>query len=154
MKGNAKVIDTLNSLLMDELTVINEYILHSEMCVNWGYKHLHDILKGHAIKEMQHAEKLIARILLMEGKPYVAQLRPMKIGTDVEKIIANDLALETAARESYNAGIKVACEAGDNGSRDLMEDNLIDEESHIDYLEAAQDQIKQMGLENFLSQQL
>lgn len=155
MKSSPKIIEALNGLLMDELTAINQYVLHASMCENWGYTKLADILQKHAITEMQHAEKLIDRILLMDGKPYVAQLKTMHIGYDVEKIIAGNLKLEYGAKESYNRAIEMAVAEGDNVSRELMEANLRDEEAlHIDYLEALQDQISQMGIQNFLSTQV
>jgi len=154
MKSDPKVIDKLNDLLMDELTAVNQYIVHSEMFSNWGYVKLAETIKKHAITEMKHAEALIERILLMGGKPYVSQLKTISIGQDTEQIIANNLKLEYDAKKSYNDGIEIAVNAKDNVSRELMEDNLEDEENdHIDYLEAVQDQIKQMGIENFLSSQ-
>ena len=154
MKSSPKVIEKLNDLLMDELTAVNQYIVHSEMCSNWGYTKLAEVIKKHAITEMKHAEAIIERILLMDGKPYVSQLKTISIGSDVPAIIANNLNLEYAAKESYNDGIAIAVSAKDNVSRELMEDNLEDEENdHIDYLEAVQDQIKQMGIENFLASQ-
>jgi len=154
MESDPKVVEALNGLLMEELTAINQYVLHSEMCENWGYHKLAGVIKKAAIDEMGHAEKLIARILLLDNKPTVSVLKPMHVGSDVEKIIAGNLKLEYGGRESYNAGIKTAVAAGDNGSREIMESNLVQEEGHIDYLEGLQDQIKQMGLQCFLAQQL
>ena len=154
MKGNDKVIDKLNDLLADELTAINEYMVHSEMCDNWGYEKLHQITEKRAIDEMKHAEKLIGRILFLEGKPIVSNLNKINIGQEVENQLKNDWASEKEAIDSYNAGIKLATEAGDNGSRDLMEDILEDEENHIDWIEAQLDQIKQIGIQNYLVEQL
>lgn len=154
MEGDPKVVEALNGLLMEELTAINQYILHSEMCENWGYHKLAKVIKMEAIEEMGHAEKLIARILLLDSKPTVSVLKPMHVGSDIQKIIAGNLKLEYGGKESYNAGIKLAVAAGDNASRALMEANLVEEEVHIDYLEGLQEQIKQMGIQCFLAQQL
>ena len=154
MKGNDKVISKLNDLLADELTAINEYMVHSEMCDNWGYEKLHKATEKRAIDEMKHAEKLIGRILFLEGKPIVSNLNKINIGQDVEAQLKNDWASEKDAIASYNDGIKIATENADNGSRELMEDILEDEEGHIDWIEAQQDQIKQMGIQNYLVEQL
>ena len=154
MKGNDKVISKLNDLLADELTAINEYMVHSEMCDNWGYEKLHKATEKRAIDEMKHAEKLIGRILFLEGKPIVSNLNKINIGQDVEAQLKSDWASEKDAIASYNDGIKIATENADNGSRELMEDILEDEEGHIDWIEAQQDQIKQMGVQNYLVEQL
>jgi bacterioferritin len=145
MKGNEKVINVLNDLLADELTAINQYMVHSEMCDNWGYKRLHDFIEKRAIVEMRHAEKIIARILFLDGKPNVSRLNEITIGPEVEQQLRNDLKAEETAAKGYNAGIKLTVEIGDNGTRDLLEDILEDEEEHIDWIEAQLDQIKQMG---------
>ncbi len=154
MKGNAKVIETLNALLADELTTINQYMVHSEMCDNWGYEKLHKAIEARAIVEMKHAEKLIARIIFLEGTPTVSKLHAIHIGPDVEAQHKADWNAEHDAIKSYNAGIKVAVAAGDNGSRELLDDVLKDEEDHIDWLEAQLDQIKQMGIQNYLVEQM
>ena len=154
MKGQKKVIDTLNALLADELTAISQYMVHSEMCDNWGYAKLHDAVEKRAIDEMKHAEKLIARILFLEGRPIVSKLNPIVIGPAVEKQIDNDWNAEAGAIKNYNAGIKLAVELGDNGTRELLEAILKDEEAHIDLLEAQKDQIQQLGVQNFLTEQL
>ncbi len=154
MKGDQRVIDCLNDLLAEELTAINQYIVHSEMCDNWGYEKLHKADEKRAIDEMKHAEKLIARILFLEGRPTVSNLKTITIGAEVPGQHQNDLALEAGAVKSYNAGIKVAEAAGDNGTRELLDDILEEEEEHIDYLEAQLDQIQQMGLQIYLGQQL
>lgn len=153
MKGNEQVIAQLNALLADELTATNQYILHSEMCANWGYDRLHDKIEKRAIQEMQHAEKLIARILFLEGMPVVSRLNELHVGANVEQQLHNDWNSEHEAVQAYNAGVKLAVEVGDNGSRALLESILSDEEDHIDWLEAQQDQIKQMGLQNYLAEQ-
>jgi bacterioferritin len=154
MKGQKKIIDTLNVLLADELTAISQYMVHSEMCDNWGYAKLHAAVEKRAIDEMKHAEKLIARVLFLEGKPIVSKLNPIVIGPVVEKQIDNDWNAEAGAVKNYNAAIKLAVELGDNGTRELLESILKDEEAHIDLLEAQKDQIGQLGIQNFLTEQL
>ena len=154
MKGNAKIIATLNELLADELTAINQYIVHSEMCANWGYEKLHKLIEKRAIDEMKHAEKLIGRLLLLEGRPVVTLLNKITIGAEVPTQHANDHASEVSTIKSYNAAIKLASELGDNGTREMFEDILKDEETHIDWIEAQLDQIKQMSLSNYLVEQL
>ncbi|MFH1862406.1 MAG: bacterioferritin [bacterium] len=154
MKGNDRVIETLNALLADELTAINQYMVHSEMCDNWGYKVLHEADEKRAIDEMKHAEKLIARILFLEGVPIVSNLNPIHIGADVEKQHKNDWDAEFGAIKAYNDGIKLAVEVGDNGTRELLESILKDEEMHIDWLEVQMDQIKQIGFQNYLVEQM
>jgi len=153
MKGHDRIIETLNGLLADELTAINQYMVHSEMCANWNYGKLHEKIEKRAIDEMKHAEKLIARILYLEGKPVVSNLREMHIGQDVETQLNNDLKDEYGAIRAYNAGIALAVQHADNGSRELLESILKDEEDHADWLEAQLDQIKQMGIQNYLAQQ-
>lgn len=154
MKGNKKVIEKLNDLLSDELTAINQYMLHAEMCDNWKYEVLHKINEKRAIDEMKHAEKLIARILFLEGQPIVSHLKKMTIGQNVEGQIKNDYGLELGAVKSYNEGIQLAAESKDNGTKDLLESILKEEEDHVDVLEAQADQIEQMGIQNFLTQQV
>lgn len=153
MKGNKKIIDKLNMFLSDELTAINQYIVHSEMCDNWGYNELHKLIEKRAIDEMKHAEKLIARILFLEGQPVVSNLGKITIGATVEEMLNKDCASEIGAIKAYNEGINIAIELRDNGTRELLEDNLEDEEKHIDWIEAQLDQIKQMGIQNYLSDQ-
>ena len=154
MKGNDKVIQQLNARLADELGAINQYMVHSEMCADWGYEKLHEAVEKRAIDEMKHAEKLIGRILFLEGTPTVSQLSPIKIGADVEAQLKNDLAGEHGAVKDYNADIALAVEVGDNGTRELIESILKDEEDHVDWLEAQLDQIAQMGIQNYLVEQI
>ncbi|MGQ9489178.1 MAG: bacterioferritin [Anaerolineae bacterium] len=154
MKGNERIIEALNELLVDELTAINQYIVHSEMCANWGYGELHEAIEKRAITEMQHAEKLIGRIIFLEGMPIVSKLNPLHIGGDVETQLRNDLASEIGAVKMYNDGIRLAVEVGDNGTRALLEGILHDEEGHADWLEAQLDQIAQMGIQNYLVEQV
>lgn len=150
MKGNEKVIAQLNGFLADELTAINQYIVHSEMCANWGYGKLHGKVEKRAIEEMKHAEKIIARILFLEGVPVVSNLKKINIGATVETQLKNDLAAEAGAIQAYNDGIRLCLELGDNGTRELIDANLHDEEEHLDWLEAQLDQVAQMGLQNYL----
>ena len=154
MKGNEKIIAILNEFLADELTAISQYMVHSEMCANWNYKKLHEAAEKRAIDEMKHAEKLIGRILFLEGQPIVSELNKFNIGATVEEQLRNDLAAETGAIKAYNDGIRLCLELGDNGSRELIDGNLHDEEEHLDWLEAQLDQINQMGLQNYLLGQL
>ncbi|UCC79921.1 MAG: bacterioferritin [Candidatus Zixiibacteriota bacterium] len=154
MKGNAKIIKMLNELLADELTAINQYMVHSEMCADWEYEKLHKAIEKRAIDEMKHAESLIGRILFLEGKPTVSKLNKITIGESVEMQHKNDIAAETGAIKAYNDGIALAAELGDNGTRELLESILKDEEDHIDWLEAQMDQIAQMGIKNYLVEQM
>jgi bacterioferritin len=154
MKGNAKVIETLNSLLADELTAINQYMVHSEMCANWGYEKLHKYLEKRAIEEMKHAEKLIGRILFLEGRPTVSVLEKMSIGADVPLQLAGDHSLEMDAIKAYNTAIKQAGDLGDFATREVLEHILQDEDRHIDDIEGLLDQIEQMALPIFLSTQV
>jgi len=153
MKGNKEIIATLNTLLADELTAINQYIVHSEMCADWGYNELHEAIEKRAIVEMGHAEKLIGRILFLEGIPIVSELNALHIGSAVSDQFKNDLAAELGAVVMYNKGIRQAVEVGDNGTRLLLESILADEEEHVDWLEARLEQIEQMGIQNYLVEQ-
>lgn len=154
MKGNEKIISTLNDLLSDELTAINQYMVHSEMCADWRYEKLHEAAEKRAITEMRHAEKLIGRIIFLEGIPVVSNLKKINIGADVHSQHKNDAAAEADAIRAYNAGIRQAVELGDNGTRELLESILKDEEDHLDWLEAQLDQIEQMGIQNYLVEQV
>lgn len=154
MKGSQKVIDTLNSLLADELTAINQYMVHAEMCESWGYGKLEEKIQERAITEMKHAEKLIGRILFLEGLPIVSELRKMHIGADVPKMFASDHVFESDAIKAYNLAIVVCGDASDYATREILEGILKDEDSHIDEIEEVQDQIDQMGLQVFLSSQV
>ncbi|OHD67928.1 MAG: bacterioferritin [Spirochaetes bacterium RBG_16_49_21] len=151
MKGNDKLIQALNSLLADELTAINQYMVHSEMCANWGYDKLHEDIEKRAIVEMKHAEKLIGRILFLEGVPVVNELRKINIGADVPKQLANDHTAERDAIKAYNEAIKLGGDVADFATREILESILKDEDGHIDDIEEMQDQVGQMGLQMFLS---
>jgi bacterioferritin len=154
MKGDLKLIETLNSLLADELTAINQYMVHSEVCANWGYTKLHEHFEKRAIAEMKHAEKLIGRILFLEGMPIVSTLRQMHIGSDVTKQLENDHAAEETAIKGYNAAIKQAGDVNDFATREVLEHILNDEDQHIDGIEELQDQISHMTLPIFLTTQV
>ena len=153
MKGNDKVIAVLNQLLADELTAISQYMVHSEMCDNWGYGKVAKATEKRAIDEMKHAEKLIARILFLEGIPIVNKLGKMSIGADASKQLAGDHALETGAIQAYNQAIKLAGEVNDFATREILEHILQDEDAHIDRIEELQDQIGHMTLPLFLTTQ-
>jgi bacterioferritin len=153
MKGNEKLIATLNSLLSDELTAVNQYMVHAEIAENWGYGKLHDHFQKRSIDEMKHAEKLISRIIFLEGRPVVSEYRKMSIGAEVPQQLANDLALENGAVKAYNDAIKLAGEVGDFATREVLEKILLDEDRHVDGIEEMMDQIKHMQLPLFLSTQ-
>ncbi len=154
MKGNDKIIDKLNFLLADELTAVSQYMVHAEMCADWGYETLADKIEKRAIEEMKHAEKHIGRILFLEGRPIVSKLNEMHIGAEVPAMMTNDHNAEKGAIAAYNDAIKLASDMGDNGTREILEDILEDEEAHIDWIESQIDQIDQMGLQNYLTKQL
>ncbi|MGD2090861.1 MAG: bacterioferritin [Candidatus Aminicenantes bacterium] len=154
MKGHEKIIATLNDLLADELTAINQYMVHSEMCEDWGYGKLHEQVEKRAIVEMKHAEKLIGRILFLEGTPVVSELKKIHIGDNVEKQYKNDWDAEMGAIKAYNNAIKQASDLGDNGTRDFLQSILNDEEEHLDWLETQLEQINQIGLQNYLVEQM
>ena len=154
MKGDKKLIDSLNSLLADELTAVNQYIVHAEICDNWGYKKLHKFIEKRAVDEMKHAEKLIGRILFLEGLPIVSDLKKMHIGAEIPKMMANDHESEEGAIKSYNAAIKLAGDVKDYATREILEAILKDEDAHIDGIEMNLDQISQMGLAVYLTTQV
>ena len=154
MKGNEKIIEHLNARLAEELTAINQYMVHAEMCDNWNYKQLAEAIEKRAIDEMKHAEKLIARILFLEGRPIVSNLNKIFIGAEVPKMHENDHGAELGAVQAYNESIRLAAELGDNNTRVLLESILKDEEDHIDWIEAQLDEIKQIGAQNYLAQQI
>jgi bacterioferritin len=154
MKGDPIVIQTLNDLLADELTAINQYMVEAEMCDNWGYEKLHKAIEKRAIDEMKHAEKLIARILFLEGIPVVSKLNQLHIGGNVEAMHKNGKTAEVDAIKAYNEGMLKCTQAFDNGSRELLKSLLVDEEAHLDWLEAQLDQIGQMGIQVYLAEQM
>jgi len=154
MRGNEKVIQQLNEALKAELTAIVQYIVHSEMCENWGYHRLGAYIKKQAIEEMGHAEGLIERILFLDGTPKVDIGLAPQIGANVSAQLQVDLNAELDAVKQYNASARVCVEAADNSSRELFEKMIQDEEQHTDFLEAQLSMIQEVGIENYLSQQM
>ncbi|MEN6530238.1 MAG: bacterioferritin [Anaerolineaceae bacterium] len=151
MKGKPEIIEKLNFLLADELTAINQYFVHAEECGDWGYEVLHESIEKRSIGEMKHAEKLIARILFLEGMPVVDKLNKMHISDSVPGMLENDRQAEEVAIKNYNEAIKLATELLDNGTKELLDGILKDEEAHINYIEEQLKQIEQMGLETYLT---
>jgi bacterioferritin len=154
MQGSPKVIAALNEALKEELTAINQYFLHAEMCENWHYDKLGGFIKKQSIDEMKHAEALIERILFLDGTPNLTETMKLNVGQNVRDQIQNDLKLEVNAVAMYNRHVALARDEGDNASRELFERLLRDEEEHVDWLEAQTHQIKEMGYERYLSQQI
>jgi len=154
MKGDSKLIETLNSLLADELTATSQYMVHSEMAANWGYEKLHKHFEKRAIDEMKHAEKLIGRILFLEGRPIVSNLKEIKIGAEVTAQLNYDHTAESGAIKAYNDAILQAGDLKDFATREILEHILSEEDKHIDAIEALRDQISQMGIQVFLSRQI
>lgn len=151
MKGNEKVLETLNALLREEMTAISQYMVHAEMYENWGYSKLGEAEEHSSIEEMKHAEKLIARILFLEGRPIVSDLDVIRIGKTVDEMLKNDLALETDAVKMYNDAIKLVIAEKDNGTKELLDAILADEEGHVNFFEEQLGQIEQMTLPFYLS---
>jgi bacterioferritin len=154
MKGSQKVIDLLNEVLTNELTAINQYFLHARMCENWGYERLWHKVREESIDEMKHADEIIERILYLEGLPNVQRLGKINVGQTVEEQLKVDLALERTAVPTLNRGIELCRTEGDNGSADLLEDILEDEEEHVNWLEAQLALVQQVGLQNYLAEQI
>jgi bacterioferritin len=154
MKGNPKVIEGLNEALHEELVAINQYFLHAEMCENWHYDRLGELIKKESIGEMKHAEVLIERILFLDGTPNLSEPIALTVGKNVKEQIESDLKLEIDAVGMYNRLAEMARQEGDNASRELFERLLRDEEEHVDFLEAQVHQMKELGYERYLSQQI
>jgi bacterioferritin len=154
MKGDAKVIDLLNEILTGELTAINQYFLHAKMCQNWGYKRLADYIRKESIDEMKHADRLIERVLFLEGLPNVQRLGKVNIGQTVVEQFKNDLEVEMVAVPRLNKSIAECRAIGDNGTAELLEDILVSEEEHVDWLEAQLELVKQVGEAHYLAQQI
>ena len=152
MQGKPKVIEELNRALREELTAINQYFLHAEMCENWGYGRLSKYVKKQSIGEMKHAESLMERILFLDATPSMEPLA-LSIGGNVKAMLYADLKLEIEAVAMYNEAVRIAIENKDNGSRDLFVTLLKDEEEHVDWLEAQVHQMEEMGYERYLSMQ-
>jgi len=154
MKGDKKLIEALNEVLTGELTGINQYFVHAKMCENWGYQRLAEVIRKESIGEMKHADELIERILYLEGVPNMQRLGKVRVGETVAEQFKLDLALEVEAVKLVNKTIELAVSVHDNGSRELLEEILTDEEEHVNWLEAQHELIRQVGIENYLSQQI
>jgi bacterioferritin len=154
MKGDAKIIDLLNEILTGELTAINQYFLHAKMLQNWGYKALASYLSHESIDEMKHADTLIDRILFLEGLPNVQRMHKVNIGQTFPEMLKHDLAVETVAIPLLNKAIQACRDAGDNGTEHILRGILAAEEEHVDWIEAQQELIKQVGEQNYLAQQI
>lgn len=154
MKGDPKIIEILNDVLTAELTAINQYFVHGEMCENWGFERLHKVIRKHSIGEMKHAEEVIERVLFLEGVPNVQRLGKINIGESVEEILKSDYQLELEALPRLNEGIELCRTVGDNNTRHLLEEILEDEEEHVDWIEAQLSLIQQVGIQNYLAQQI
>ncbi len=153
MKGNPKVIKAINMMLTEELSAINQYVVHAEMCGNWGFHKLHDAIEKQSMDEMHHAEWLIARILFLEGTPNIYKLNPIKVGKTIQEMIELGATAEVDAVRDYNGAIKLCAAEGDAGTKQLLEKILGDEETHVDWAEEQNDQIQRMGLQNYLANQ-
>jgi bacterioferritin len=154
MQGRSEVVELLNEVLTAELTAVNQYFIHAKMCSNWGYERLASKIRDESIDEMKHAESLIERILYLEGVPNLQRLGSVRVGETVPEQLNLDLAVEREAIERFNRGIRLCADLDDNGSRELLEDMLVSEEEHTDWLETQIELIRQVGLENYLSEQI
>lgn len=154
MKGDAKLLESLNEVLTAELTAINQYFIHYKMCEDWGYKKLAAKKREESVEEMKHAEAVIERILFLDGVPNMQRLSPVKVGEEPIEQHQLDLALELDAVERLNKAIALAVSAGDNGSRDLLESILKEEEESVDWHEAQLHLVKDLGRENYLAEQI
>jgi bacterioferritin len=154
MKGDPRVIDLLNDVLTGELTAINQYFLHGKMCLSWGYEQLGKKIHEESIDEMKHADKLVERVLFLDGLPNLQKLGKLCIGTGVVEILENDLALEMATVPRLNKGILLCRDAGDVGSEELLTRILVDSERHVDWLETQLELVKQLGAPHYLAQQV
>lgn len=153
MKGHEKILAALNELLRDELTAIVQYVVHAEMCADWGYERLHEAIEKRSRQEMKHAESLIERIIFLEGTPVVSQLNEVHVGPDVQKQLQSDLGAEMGAIKAYNRAIQLAIELNDAVTRELLETIAKDEDNHINWIEEQLAQIEHMGLPMYLSTQ-
>ena len=154
MQGKAEVIEALNRALTIELTAINQYFCQAKMCLNWGFHRLGQKHYEESIGEMKHAEKLIDRIIFLEGVPEIARYDVIRVGIDVKEQLEFDLALETRGVQTYNEAITLAVQLQDNGSRQLMNEILVDSEEHVDWLESQLHLIQTVGLERYLAEQI
>jgi bacterioferritin len=154
MKGKPVVLEALSRMLKEELGAISQYFLHAEMCENWGYERLSELIKKQSIGEMKHAEILIERILFLEGLPNMGDLPKLKIGKNVKEQLQHDLELEVSAVAEYNEVVATCRQAGDNATAELLKELLKDEEEHVDFLETQLGLIEDLGLENYLIEQM
>jgi bacterioferritin len=154
VQGNPEIIELLNEVLTAELTAVNQYFIHAKMCGNWGYDRLEEHVRHESIDEMRHAERIIERILYFDGVPNLQRLFPLRVGETVAEQFRNDLEVEYAAVERLNNGIAAAVAAGDNGTRALLEEILVSEEEHIDWLETQLESMRQVGEQQYLAEQL
>jgi len=154
MKGHSEIINLLNDLLTNELTAINQYFVHAKMCANWGYQRLAHKIRAESIDEMKHADDVIDRILFLEGVPNLQRLNKLQVGETVKEQLESDLGLERVAIDFLNQGIQKARDLGDNGTEALLAEILEGEEEHVDWLEAQLELIGQVGLQNYLTQQI
>jgi len=154
MKGDPGIIDLLNEILTGELTAISQYFLHAKMCLNWGYEYLGKKIYEESIDEMKHADKLVERVLFLDGLPNLQKLGKLAIGQTVVEILTNDLAFESQTVPRLNRGIQACRNAGDNGSEELLTRILVDSEEHVDWLESQLELVKQVGEGNYLAQQI
>ena len=154
MKGNDQILSLLNDLLTNELTAINQYFVHAKMCQNWGYERLADKIREESIDEMKHADMVISRILFLEGVPNLQRLNKLRVGETVREQLESDLQLEYSAIAFLNQGVAASREVGDNASKDLFERILVSEEEHTDWIETQLELIRQVGEQNYLSQQI
>jgi bacterioferritin len=154
MQTDPRVVDALNDVLTAELTAVNQYFIHAKMTANWGYDPLAARVRDESIDEMKHAERLIERILYFEGVPNMQRLFPVRVGEAVLEQLELDLEVEKEAIPRFNRAVALCVEVGDNGTRELLAEMLVSEEEHADWLETQLETIRQIGLENYLSQQL
>ena len=154
MKGDPRIIDVLNEVLTGELTAVSQYFLHAKMCLNWGYEHLGKKIYKESIDEMKHAEKLIERVLFLDGLPNLQKLGKLAIGQSIVEILTCDLAFESATVPRLNKGIQLCRDVGDNGSEELLTRILVDSESHVDWLESQLELLRQVGEAHYLAQQI
>ena len=154
MQGDAEILEILNDVLTAELTAINQYFIHAKMCGNWGYDRLAEHIRDESIDEMKHADSLIERILFLEGVPNMQRLYPVRVGETVKEQFELDLQVEVEAVKRFNDGIALAVEVGDNATRHMLEEMLVSEEDHADWLETQLEAMRQVGEQNYLAQQL
>jgi bacterioferritin len=154
MKGDPRIIDLLNEVLTGELTAISQYFLHAKMCLNWGYEHLGKKIYEESIDEMKHADKLVERVLFLDGLPNLQKLNKLSIGQTAIEILRNDLALESGTVPRLNKGVQLCRDLGDNGSEALLAYILVESEKHVDWLESQLDLVSQVGDAHYLAQQI